>query len=426
MNNQNYRRLSWVMWIIPLSFFAYQFILRLWPGLMMQQIMDQYSIDATGFGLLAAFYYYGYSSMQIPVALLLDKFGARIILFFFTVLSGLAFALLTYTNHFYLALLSRFFVGAGSAVGFLCVSKVISEWFDRSKYSKMIGLSFSFGLLGAIYGGKPISLLLNTYEWKSIAYALSLIAITIGCCAFSILRSPSSQAKESNNTLNIKGYSLLFTSKQIWALAIINLLMVGALEGFADVWGITYLMQAYSMTKPNAALLISFIYIGMLFGGPVLTLASKYLGNYATIAVSSCILTLMLALVILQCFTLYWVIGILLFTIGILCCYQVLIFAAGAELVPFPLLGFVVAFLNSINMLGGSFFHTLIGTIMDLMWDGQTSHGGVRIYAVHAFQCALGIIPLCAAIAAILAYCTFKSTRVNKRKHFPIIREFIN
>lgn len=49
--------MPFVMWLFPLSFFAYQFILRLWPGLMMQQIMGQFSIDASHFGLLAAFYY---------------------------------------------------------------------------------------------------------------------------------------------------------------------------------------------------------------------------------------------------------------------------------------------------------------------------------------------------------------------------------
>ena len=80
----------YVMWAFPLLFFAYQFILRLWPGLMMQQMMMQFSISSSQFGLIAAFYYYGYSSMQIPVAMLLDRFGAKYIVFAFAVLCGVA------------------------------------------------------------------------------------------------------------------------------------------------------------------------------------------------------------------------------------------------------------------------------------------------------------------------------------------------
>ena len=78
---QNYWPL--LMWLFPLSFFAYQFILRLWPGLMMHQIMEQFSIDASHFGLLAACYYYGYAGMQIPVAMLLERFSTRSVIFIF-------------------------------------------------------------------------------------------------------------------------------------------------------------------------------------------------------------------------------------------------------------------------------------------------------------------------------------------------------
>ena len=132
-----HKYLPFFMWLWPLLFFAYQFILRLWPGLMMHQIMNQFSIDASHFGLLAAFYYYGYSIMQIPVAILLDRFSARRIIFIFAVLCGLATLTFTYTSNFYLALLSRFLIGVGSAVGFLGVSKVLSEWFPKAQYAKV-------------------------------------------------------------------------------------------------------------------------------------------------------------------------------------------------------------------------------------------------------------------------------------------------
>ena len=107
MDANNRKFYPWLMWFLPLSFFAYQFILRLWPGLMMHQIMEQFSIDATAFGLLAAFYYYGYAGMQIPVAILLDRFSPRFVVFAFATLCGLATLLFTFTTNFYLAVMAR-------------------------------------------------------------------------------------------------------------------------------------------------------------------------------------------------------------------------------------------------------------------------------------------------------------------------------
>lgn len=178
------------MWLFPLSFFAYQFILRLWPGLMMPQIMAQFSIDASHFGLLAAFYYYGYALMQIPVAMLLDRYSARYIIFTFASICGLATLLFTFSDNFYLALMTRFLIGAGSAIGFLGVSKVVSEWFLKKHYTRMIGFSFSVGLLGAIYGGKPVSLLIDTYSWQTVAVALAIFAIITSAWAPCLFCAP--------------------------------------------------------------------------------------------------------------------------------------------------------------------------------------------------------------------------------------------
>lgn len=224
------------MWLFPLLFFTYQFILRLWPGLMMHQVMEQFSIDASHFGLFAAFYYYGYAGMQIPVAMLLDRFSARYVVFGFAVICGLATIMITYTNNFYLAVFSRFLIGAGSAVGFLGVSKVVSEWFSQEQYARMIGFSFTVGLMGAIYGGKPISLLIEKYTWQNIALMLAVISVLIGCGAYVILRS-SNNANNSKQaqSFETKNFNALIYSKTIWILAFANLLMVGSLEGFADV-----------------------------------------------------------------------------------------------------------------------------------------------------------------------------------------------
>ncbi|CEG58971.1 Major facilitator family transporter [Legionella fallonii LLAP-10] len=409
--------LPYAMWLFPLLFFAYQFILRLWPGLMMQQMMEQYSISSSQFGVIAAFYYYGYSGMQIPVAMLLDRFGAKYIVFAFALLCGLATLLFTYSNNWYLACFSRFLVGAGSAVGFLGVSKVVSEWFFAKQYTRMIGLSFTVGLIGAIFGGKPISLLIEAFDWQHIAIALALISILIGYGAYCFLRP--NQNKENNESSNesfkIKHFKALLSSPAIWLLALANLLMVGSLEGFSDVWGIPYLMEAYSINKSSAAQLISFVFFGMLGGGPLLAFCSKKLGNYTVIAL--CGFGMAVAfLALLSCKNYHWwYLASLFFSIGVMCCYQVIVFAAGANLVKAHYLGVTVAFLNCINMLGGSFFHTLIGKLMDMFWTGSLGVGGIKQYSLVAYQSALMLIPASACLGALIV--CFLGVRMRQRQN---------
>jgi len=396
------RILPYAMWVLPLSFFTYQFILRLWPSLMMQQIMQQFQIDATGFGLLASVYYYGYAGMQLPIAVLLDRFGARYVVCICAVLCGLSTLLFTYTDNWTLALISRFLVGAGSAAGFLATSKVISQWFDRQYYARMVGFSFTVGLLGAIYGGKPVSLLVENCGWQQVAFVLACVSIGIGVLTLLFLKTSSTTQEKEQSSLCVKDLRKLLSSSTIWLLAISNLLMVGPLEGFADVWGVNYLMQAIAVNKADAAGFVSYIFVGMLFGGPLLAAWAKRIGNYSVITM--CSVGMVLAFLWLLYATTFfnaYSLSALFFVVGILCCYQVLVFATGSELVTPAMLGITIAFLNCINMLGGSFFHSTIGWAMDHFWTGGLADG-IRTYTMQSYQQALLIIPAAAAIGGIL------------------------
>ena len=405
---KKHKYLPFLMWLFPLSFFTYQFILRLWPGLMMQTIMEQFSIDASHFGLLAALYYYGYAGMQIPVAILLDRFSARYVVCAFAVVCGLATMVFTYSDNWYLACLSRFLVGAGSAVGFLGISKVVSDWFPKDQYAKMIGYSFTVGLMGAVYGGKPVSLLIENYSWQKVALTLSLVSIAIGLSTYFCLRAAKREGEKQENQFKLANFKTLLSSPTIWLIAIANLLMVGSLEGFGDVWGVSYLMTAYSLEKSKAAEIVSFIFIGMLFGGPLLALLSKKLGNYRVIALCGFGMGMIFFLLLSKPeYNWYYFAG-LFFLVGIMCCYQVIIFASGAELVKPELLGVTIAFLNCANMLGGSFFHTSLGYAMDLFWTGGVSDDGLKFYSIESYKAAIMMIPLCAVMgASIIAFVGF-------------------
>lgn len=403
MRTQTSKYLPYLMWAFPLLFFTYQFILRLWPGLMMQQIMEQFSINASHFGIMSALMYYGYSGMQIPVAIMLDKFSPRYVICAFAVLCGLATFAFTYTDNWYIACASRFLVGVGSAVGFLGTSKVISQWFPKNQYAKMVGLSFTFGLMGAIFGGKPISILIENYSWQKVAFALAAVSIAIGFCAYFFLRSTKTgKAENETNQFKFANFKKLLSSPIIWLIAFANFLMVGSLEGFADVWGVSYLITSYGLEKSNAAELVSFIFVGMLFGGPLLALLSKKLGNYKVILLCGFGMGALFFFMLFFAEYNYYLFSIIFFLVGIMCCYQVIVFAAGADLVNSQLLGVTVAFLNCINMLGGSFFHTAIGYLMDIFWTGAIMDDNIRQYNVESYRAALMTIPICSSIGACI------------------------
>ncbi|MBS0290653.1 MAG: MFS transporter [Proteobacteria bacterium] len=401
MNKKQY--LPWLMWFFPLAFFGFQFILRLFPGLVMTEFLTKYQITATDFGVFASLYYLGYAGMQIPMASLLDKYGPRQIIACSALLCGFAVWLMLLCDIWWVALLSRFLIGVGSVVGFLGTSKVISIWFAKEKYARLVGLTFSFGLLGALYGGRPVSMIIEQIGWQSMLGLLGLAAILLGLLNYSFVRNKNQKTTTSNSTL-VADLKKLITHPSLLILAFANFLMVGALEGFADVWGVPYLMASRHLTKVEAASITSFIFMGMLFGGPILAYFSeKFKAHFQVTSLCGLLMAgLMIVILIFNLQLSQSVLMMLMFTIGILCCYQVIVFAIGAELVPHHLLSVTVAFLNCINMLGGSFFHSVIGRLMDFFEPGMVE--GIKTYSVEAYTYTLLIIPIASLIGAFLVW----------------------
>lgn len=71
------RSIAWVVWFVASLFYAYQYVLRVMPNIMMTDITQQFHIDTLVFGQFSGVYYIGYSLMHLPIGIMLDRFGPR-------------------------------------------------------------------------------------------------------------------------------------------------------------------------------------------------------------------------------------------------------------------------------------------------------------------------------------------------------------
>lgn len=390
------------MWFIATIFFAYQFILRIFPALIINDIMTRFSITASQYGILSAMYYAGYAGMQIPIAIFLDKYGPKITLFLCTALCALSFLTMLYSDGWTLVLIARCAVGIGSAAGFLGVSKIISLWFDPKIYGRMVGITFSLGLIGAVYGGRPISIMISTIGWESVTLYIGIVGVAISLLILLFISAPKQFFEIDNDKITQKLSSVL-SNKTIIILSLASLLLVGTLEGFADVWGVSYLEKAYNIDKITAATIISFIFVGMIIGAPIIAyIAEKLKAHHLIAAVCGIIMAILLYVVIdfYNQISINFLYLIMIF-IGICCCYQVLVLTIGFVSVNSNITGVTIAFLNCVNMIGGSLFHSVIGNVLDYLWQGHTANN-VRIYSIYEYNNALLIIPVAAILGAMI------------------------
>jgi MFS family permease len=149
----------------------------------------------------------------------------------------------------------------------------------------------------------------------------------------------------------------------------------------------------------------------MIVGAPLIAFIAEKLKAHYSLAIFCGIgMSLLLCVIIFLHNTISpTVLYLLMFLVGVFCCYQVLVLTIGFASVSHKLTGITVAFMNCINMLGGSLFHSIIGNALDYFWQGQTANN-IRVYDIQAYDKSMLIIPLASFLGSLL----FLIVRFNK------------
>ena len=69
--------IPWLICMIGALFYSYEYFLRITPSVMEPALRQHFSLSAMGFGVFSSFYYYSYVPMQLPVGVLMDRWGPR-------------------------------------------------------------------------------------------------------------------------------------------------------------------------------------------------------------------------------------------------------------------------------------------------------------------------------------------------------------
>ncbi len=387
----------WLMWSLASFFYAYQYILRVLPNIMMSDILEKFQIDASLFGQYSGLYYIGYAGMHIPVGILLDKYGPKWVLPLCMILTVIGIMPLLYADHWVYPGIGRLLIGMGSSAAILGVFKIIRMSFPEDKFTFILGCSVTIGLVGAIYGGQPVNYLMHTFGMETVLQMIILLGVVLAIATFF---SIPSQAVLQSNKGWMASVKEVFSNPQIIFICLFAGLMVGPLEGFADVWGKEYLKLVYKLNENVAASLPSLIFLGMCLGSPLLSWITEKTKAYfgiiilSGVVMAACFFLLLTGQLPLSVLTVMFVI------VGIFCAYQIMAICKASTYCGEQLVGLTTACANMIIMTFGYVFHSLIGKIMSLQSDGTIS-AGIPAYDPQAYTLALMVIPVGLLLGAI-------------------------
>lgn len=207
-------------------------------------------------------------------------------------------------------------------------------------------------------------------------------------------------------------------SKQIWIIAMIGTCLYTSLSVFGELWGKSFLEQAFHLSKIEAAKTMSMLFLGWAVGAPLTGYISDTSGNrIIPLTIGAIGSLLFISLILFDQHLSYWALNTTIFFYGLFSSSEIIVFIMAKEYSPTQQLsGTIFAVTNMIVSFGGVFFQPMVGHLLD--WSANsTAQQALHVYSTHNYQIGLSILPISMLMVVVLAWYMTKQTKKKTLSH---------
>jgi sugar phosphate permease len=406
----------WLIFVVLACAYLLVYFHRTCPAVVAADLMRDLNAGATSLGLLGSAYFYPYALMQLPAGLLSDTWGPRKTITLFFSLAGVGAIWLGLAGSIAPAIAARTLVGLGVAMVFVPTIKVMTNWFTRGEFARMMGILMALGGVGAYTAAQPLAWLSLALGWRGSFILIGAATLVLAGFIWVVVRNrPQDKGlppvadiigdPPGSDGLSLgQGIKMVLANPRFWAVAVWFFITPGVFFAFGGLWGGPYLMQVYGLSKTQAGGVLSMLAVGMIVGSPLLTWISdkilvsrKYTMIIAGVGMSLLLAVLYLAPASFSLPSLY-----LWFFLFSVCSSAIVVigFTTTKELFPVVIAGTSTGLVNLFPFLGGALLQPVTGWLLQIQGGPQGPYTPAMYQKVFLFYLGLALVALiCACLA---------------------------
>ncbi len=265
---------AWAVWGVGLSVYLLAVFHRSSLGVAGLLAAERFEIEATALALFTVLQLVVYAGMQIPVGVLLDRFGSRALLLAGLTLMTTGQLAFAFATTFPVGVAARVLLGAGDAMVFVSVIRLVAAWFRPKQAPFATQMTGQVGQLGAIVAAAPLSWALQNLGWtKSFAVASSVGVLLMVAVALVVADSPYPDDQATPIRLRALARSLRLvwgnpgTRLGMWS----HFVSQFSMTVFTMLWGFPFLVRGQGLSQTTASTLLMVMIAWVVVAGLVLS-----------------------------------------------------------------------------------------------------------------------------------------------------------
>jgi MFS family permease len=248
--------------------FFFSYLVRNVNAVIAPDLTLDLSLTAGTLGLLTSAYFLTFAAFQLPLGLLLDRFGPRIIDSILLIIAGVGCAWFAYGEDVTDLVVARALIGLGVSACLMASFKAFVMWFPVERLPLINGCVLAVGGIGALAATAPIEALLVHTDWRGIYLITGAFGIATALILFLVVPKHPSESEPATETLaeQIAGLGQIMRSRTFWRMTPVAALCNGTLLAMQGLWAGPWLKDVAGLDRQGVAFALAAIPPAMVAG----------------------------------------------------------------------------------------------------------------------------------------------------------------
>ncbi|MCK1669943.1 MFS transporter [Bradyrhizobium sp. 153] len=377
------------------------YLFRTINALIASQLSSDIGLGTADLGLLTSVYFLVFAAAQIPVGILLDRFGPRRVQSVLLLVAAVGAELFAISTGFLSLLIARAMIGLGVAAALTAGLKSIVLWFPAERAALLNGYMIMLGSLGAVTATAPAEHLLAWMGWRQLFEILAAATAAAAMLIYAVVPERVIVQSTASSSATLRS---VFSDKRFWRIAPLSATCVGSAWSLQGLWASPWLMDVEGVDRAGLVGLLFIMSIVLcggawLFGATVHCMRRRGTGAETVLAIVAVLFIaaeLALILRVPMPSILPWSV------VAIVGAATVISFAAIADYFPPELAGRANGALNVLHFGWAFLAQYAMGMILE-QWSSSDGHRPVQ-----AYQVAFGLnvaLQIAALVCFALPWC---------------------
>ena len=345
-------------------------------------------LSASELGFLTAAYLLAFAGFQLPLGMLLDRFGPRRVQTVLMAVTGLGALLFAVAGGLWGLTAGRALIGIGCAGGLMAGFKAVALWLPEDRRALANSIIMAVGGLGIFAATMPADYVIQAVGWRGLFLGLMTLSFAVAGLIYFAVPERTSQPAGENWRRQAEVVARIYTDPVFWRVAPLVALTAGSHIAIQTLWAGPWLSDVAGFGRDAVAAHLGAMAIGFLIGTLVMGAIADWLGRrgigllHVMLGYIAAFMTIQIAIVLqwTSAATLLWLLFGMVGQSGILA-YPWLSRYFGVGIA-----GRANTALNFVTFTTAFVVQYMIGAIIDL-WPATPAGG----YPPQAYQAGFGL-----------------------------------